>query len=137
MADAPLLSVEDLHVTYRTPTGPVQAVKGVSFELGREKLGIVGDVVNVSAGYGRNYLLPRGLATEPTEANTRKLAEARHIAEQERARERAELEALTGDEGARDLVAAHSAELVKIPVGDPGAIRDIDTPADVAPPPRV
>lgn len=50
---------------------------------------------------------------------------------------RAELEALSGDEGARSLLAAHAAELVKLPVGDPGAIRDIDTPADVAPPPRV
>jgi molybdenum cofactor cytidylyltransferase len=50
---------------------------------------------------------------------------------------RAELEALSGDEGARSLLAAHAAELVKVPVGDPGAIRDIDTPADVAPPPRV
>jgi large subunit ribosomal protein L9 len=60
-----------------------------------DKLGIVGDVVDVSAGYGRNYLLPHGLATEPTEANTRKLAEARRLAEQERARERAELEALS------------------------------------------
>ena len=50
---------------------------------------------------------------------------------------RTELEALTGDEGARALLAAHAAELVKVPVGDPGVIRDIDTPADVAPPPRV
>jgi molybdenum cofactor cytidylyltransferase len=50
---------------------------------------------------------------------------------------RAELEALSGDEGARSLLAAHAAELVKVPVGDPGAVRDIDTPADVAPPPRV
>lgn len=50
---------------------------------------------------------------------------------------RAELEALRGDEGARGLLAAHAAELVKVPVGDPGVIRDIDTPADVAPPPRV
>lgn len=50
---------------------------------------------------------------------------------------RIELEALSGDEGARSLLAAHAAELVKVPVGDPGAIRDIDTPADVAPPPRV
>lgn len=60
-----------------------------------DRLGIVGDVVDVSAGYGRNYLLPHGLATEPTQANTRKLAEARRVAEQERARERAELEALS------------------------------------------
>lgn len=50
---------------------------------------------------------------------------------------RAELEVLSGDEGARKLLAAHAAELVKVPVGDPGVIRDIDTPADVAPPPRV
>jgi molybdenum cofactor cytidylyltransferase len=50
---------------------------------------------------------------------------------------RAELESLTGDAGARDLLDAHGTELVKLPVGDPGAIRDIDTPADVAPPPRV
>jgi len=50
---------------------------------------------------------------------------------------RAELEALSGDDGARSLLDAHAAELLKLPVGDPGAIRDIDTPADVAPPPRV
>ncbi|MGW8271728.1 MAG: nucleotidyltransferase family protein, partial [Burkholderiales bacterium] len=50
---------------------------------------------------------------------------------------RAELEALSGEDGARSLLDAHAAELLKLPVGDPGAIRDIDTPADVAPPPRV
>ncbi len=47
---------------------------------------------------------------------------------------RAELEALQGDEGARALLQAHASELVKIPVGDPGVIRDIDTPGDPAPP---
>lgn len=57
-------------------------------------LGIVGDVVNVSAGYARNYLLPQGLATEPTETNTRRLAEARKQAELELARFRAVLEEL-------------------------------------------
>jgi molybdenum cofactor cytidylyltransferase len=50
---------------------------------------------------------------------------------------RGALESMTGDVGARRLLTAHAAELVKIPVGDPGAIRDIDTPADVAPPPRL
>lgn len=59
-----------------------------------EKLGIVGDVVNVAAGYGRNYLLPYGLATEPTERNRRRLAEARKIAERERAEELDRLSAL-------------------------------------------
>ncbi|TAN52239.1 MAG: nucleotidyltransferase family protein [Betaproteobacteria bacterium] len=50
---------------------------------------------------------------------------------------RAELEALGGDEGARRIVAAHEAELVKVPVGDPGVIRDIDRPGDLAPPSAV
>lgn len=59
-----------------------------------DKLGIVGDVVNVSAGYARNYLLPQRLATEPTEANKRALAEARRAAELEHTRQRAELEQL-------------------------------------------
>jgi len=41
---------------------------------------------------------------------------------------------LGGDEGARKILAAHEAELVKVPVGDPGVIRDIDQPGDLAPP---
>ena len=47
---------------------------------------------------------------------------------------RAELEELGGDEGARRLLEAHESEVVKVPVGDPGVIRDIDKPADLAPP---
>ena len=47
---------------------------------------------------------------------------------------RAALQDLAGDEGAKHLVEAHAAQLVKVPVGDPGAIRDIDKPADLAPP---
>jgi molybdenum cofactor cytidylyltransferase len=45
----------------------------------------------------------------------------------------AQLLTLRGDEGAKKLLAAHHDRLVKIPVGDPGVIRDIDTPADLAP----
>ena len=48
-----------------------------------------------------------------------------------------ELLALRGDEGAKRLLAAHERELVKVPVGDPGVIRDIDTPDDLAPPLRI
>ena len=47
-----------------------------------------------------------------------------------------ELLALGGDEGARQLLSANEAELVKIPVGDPGVVRDIDRPDDLAPPIR-
>ena len=47
-----------------------------------------------------------------------------------------ELITLRGDEGARRLLSANEAALVKIPVGDPGVIRDIDRPEDLAPPIR-
>ncbi|HVJ24057.1 MAG TPA: nucleotidyltransferase family protein [Burkholderiales bacterium] len=50
---------------------------------------------------------------------------------------RDELLALGGDEGAKKLIAANEQKLVKIPVGDPGVIRDIDTPGDLAPPLRI
>lgn len=46
----------------------------------------------------------------------------------------AELAALAGDEGARRLLAENERSLVKVPIGDPGVIRDIDRPADLAPP---
>ena len=47
---------------------------------------------------------------------------------------RAQLENLAGDEGAKSLLAGGGDKLIKIPVGDPGVIRDIDTPGDLAPP---
>jgi molybdenum cofactor cytidylyltransferase len=47
---------------------------------------------------------------------------------------RSELERLAGDEGAKRLLEARAADLVKVPVGDPGALRDIDRPEDLAPP---
>ena len=56
-------------------------------------MGIVGDIVEVSAGYARNYLLPHHLATEPTKANMRKLAKARMEAEEEIKLKRKQLEA--------------------------------------------
>jgi molybdenum cofactor cytidylyltransferase len=47
---------------------------------------------------------------------------------------RAQLADLKGDEGAKPLLAAHASEIVKVPVGDPAVLRDIDTPGDLAPP---
>lgn len=40
-----------------------------------EKLGWLGDVVEVPSGYARNYLIPQGLAMVPTEENLRSLAD--------------------------------------------------------------
>lgn len=44
-----------------------------------------------------------------------------------------ELRALAGDEGARQLLDRDNSLLVKVPVGDPGVIRDIDSPGDLQP----
>ena len=52
-----------------------------------ENLGKPGDIVKVSPGYARNYLLPRGLAYEATPGNRKRIAmeKARlEAAEQER-----------------------------------------------------
>jgi molybdenum cofactor cytidylyltransferase len=49
-------------------------------------------------------------------------------------RYRGELLAGRGDEGARKLLQEHRSELVKLPIGDPGVVRDIDQPADLTPP---
>lgn len=53
------------------------------------------------------------------------------------ARFRSLLERSSGDEGARAILAAHEREIVKVPVGDPGILRDIDRPSDLAPPATV
>jgi len=57
------------------------------------KLGNIGDVVDVKAGYGRNYLLPQGLAVMPTEANVRAIEAEKERYLQELSKRRAELEA--------------------------------------------
>ena len=48
-----------------------------------ENLGIVGDVVKVRSGFARNYLLPRELATEPSEEKVQALAARRAEAERQ------------------------------------------------------
>lgn len=51
--------------------------------------GKAGDVVNVSDGYARNMLLPRGYATEATEGNIRNLEKQKAIAAEKKAEEKA------------------------------------------------
>jgi peptide/nickel transport system ATP-binding protein len=51
-----LLSVKNLHVTFHTEAGPVEAVRGVSFDLGRERLGIVGESGSGKTITGRSVL---------------------------------------------------------------------------------
>src|SRR3546814_1339947 len=52
----PLLAVEDLQVSFPSRKGLVEAVRGVSFSLGREKLGIVGESGSGKSMTGRAIL---------------------------------------------------------------------------------
>ncbi len=58
-----------------------------------DSLGIVGDVVNVRIGYARNFLLPRDLATQPSEEKVKALASKRAEAERMLAEQRKQREA--------------------------------------------
>jgi peptide/nickel transport system ATP-binding protein len=51
-----LLAVRDLAVSFHTEAGVVQAVRGVSFTLGRERLGIVGESGSGKTMTGRSVL---------------------------------------------------------------------------------
>lgn len=56
MTDAPLLDVENLWVKFRTRTGVFDAVRGISFTLGKERLGIVGESGSGKSMTGRAVL---------------------------------------------------------------------------------
>jgi peptide/nickel transport system ATP-binding protein len=51
-----LLTVENLWVRFPGPTGPVEAVRGIGFTMGREKLGIVGESGSGKSMTGRAIL---------------------------------------------------------------------------------
>jgi len=72
-----------------------------------KRLGWFGDVLEVSDGYARNYLLPQGLAIVPTESNLKSLAKEKGSRAEQRILERGQLEAAAAAvEGAEAVVAA-------------------------------
>jgi large subunit ribosomal protein L9 len=75
------------------------------------KLGWLGDVVDVTEGYARNYLLPQGLAKVATEGNIRAIAKAKAERAAERLKERKRLEtAAEAVNGAEAVLAAKANE---------------------------
>jgi len=73
-----------------------------------ENLGIVGDVVNVRAGFARNYLLPHALAEHPTPEKIEALKDARAKAQAELSALRARREATIGKLVDRKIVLVRS-----------------------------
>jgi large subunit ribosomal protein L9 len=59
-----------------------------------ENLGKGGELVDVKPGYGRNFLLPRGLAVMANPKNVRELEHQRTIAEAKAAKQKASAEAV-------------------------------------------
>ena len=90
-----------------------------------DNLGHTGDIVKVSAGYARNFLLPRGLAYEATPGNKKRL-------EQERAR----LEAAESERRGKSQDLAGRLEQVSLTfsarVGEEGKLFGSVTASDVA-----
>lgn len=62
-----------------------------------ENLGDVGDLVDVKAGYARNFLVPRGFAVKATKANIARIDEEREHLVAAAARELDRATALAGD----------------------------------------
>ncbi len=68
-----------------------------------ENLGTAGEIVDVAAGYARNYLLPRGLAIPATEGNVKGIEQERRRLERARSRERDQAEELAEQLADRSL----------------------------------
>ena len=60
------------------------------------KVGLAGDIIDVSEGYARNYLIPNHLAVEPTKANMKRIEEDKRLAEEERRQRRVAIEEMAG-----------------------------------------
>ena len=88
-------------------------------------VGRVGDVVEVSAGYARNYLLPRGFAYEATAGNRKRIEQERQRLEQ-------------AEEQRRGSAAEQATKLEQVSltfsarVGDEGKLFGSVTSADIA-----
>ncbi len=91
-----------------------------------EHLGVAGDAVEVKDGYGRNYLLPRGMAIVATRGAERQAEEIRRSQE---------LKSVKGLEHANELKAAieglGAVELAVKTAGDSGKLFGSVTAADV------
>lgn len=90
-----------------------------------EKLGQMGDVVNVKPGYARNFLLPRRKALRATEDNIKRFAEQRSHLEAANLERRQEAEAISGRVNGLSVVLVRQA-------GETGQLYGSVSPRDIA-----
>lgn len=74
-----------------------------------ENLGQIGDIVKVAPGYARNYLLPRGFATEATEKNAKALEHAKRQLEYKKNKVKEQAKGVAAKIEAAVLSIAHQA----------------------------
>jgi len=76
-----------------------------------DKLGWLGDLVEVNEGYARNYLLPQGLARPATDENIRAIADEKEKRAEVRLADRKHLEQACAEvEGAEAVIASKANE---------------------------
>src|SRR6185436_7004673 len=90
-----------------------------------DNLGRRGDVVKVTPGYARNYLLPRKLALAVTDNNKRQIEREKKLAEARDMEEKSAAEAVAARLGALDVEIARR-------VGENDALYGSVTSADIA-----
>ena len=90
-----------------------------------KELGKKGQAVEVSEGYARNYLLPRGLAVLATEGATKAFTQEKQAQDRKKAREITTAQALAAKLTAMEL-------RLRAKVGDGGRLFGSVTAADIA-----
>ncbi len=89
-----------------------------------DNLGVRGELVKVRAGYGRNYLLPRGLAVQATPSNVKQIEQQRKALLKKAATEKA------AAEGQADLLKGVTLEFTR-KVGEHGVLYGSVTSLDM------
>ncbi len=74
-----------------------------------ERIGIVGDVIDVSEGFARNYLLPKKLAIQPTSGNIKQLEEKKLAYEKQQRELREEKEKLVATLAGHEVTVSRAA----------------------------
>ena len=89
-----------------------------------DKVGVIGDIVNVSEGYARNFLLPKGLAVFADDANVKSIEHHKKVIQSKIDQEKKHAEKIA------EKLSAHSCNIAK-KVGEGEKLFGSVTTADI------